>query len=100
MGNICSRSANKDDPTANPGRVLGSSDQNAQSQTPKRVSPPKSTNWKKTPGRTLGEPPADGAQGAADEARSNAAIAAQVSVYRLSSCRIPESRLLTPSLCD
>ena len=74
MGNICSRSANKPESFAGPGRVVGTA------PTPNsapRASVPQNTNWKNTPGRTLGESPA-GTQGGGDEARSNAAIAAQV----------------------
>ncbi|KAJ5249052.1 hypothetical protein N7468_000503 [Penicillium chermesinum] len=78
MGNICSKSANKPDATASPGRVLGTSAQAQQNKASGgRVAPPKSTNWQATPGRTLGESSPDGPQGSSDEARSNAAIAAQ-----------------------
>lgn len=78
MGNICSRSANKAD-TTSPGRVLGTSNQQSQDSSHKTSAPPKTTNWKQSPGRTLGDSSPSGAQGGADEARSNAAIAAQVS---------------------
>lgn len=73
MGNICSRSANKPESFSGPGRVVGTA---PAGQAP-RASVPAKTNWKETPGRTLGESAPD-AQGGGDEARSNAAIAAQV----------------------
>ncbi|KAJ5630778.1 uncharacterized protein N7484_010878 [Penicillium longicatenatum] len=75
MGNICSRSSNNDQEAfTGPGRVVGTSNQ---SNSAPRASVPSSTNWKSSPGRTLGETSTGGAQGASDEARSNAAIAAQ-----------------------
>jgi hypothetical protein len=76
MGNICSRSSNETDPFTQPGRVVGagSSGQNAAP----RAQLPTKTNWKATPGRTLGESNTDGSAAGTDEARANAAIAAQV----------------------
>ena len=76
MGNICSRSSNDSDAFAGPGRVVGTSNQ---SKPAPRASIPANKDWKSTPGRTLGQTPAGGVQGGEDEARSNAAIAAQVS---------------------
>ncbi|KAJ5777450.1 hypothetical protein N7520_000696 [Penicillium odoratum] len=74
MGNICSRSSDNDpDAFTGPGRPVGTASQNP---TP-RASVPPNANWKSSPGRTLGETSPAGAQGAGDEARSNAAIAAQ-----------------------
>lgn len=77
MGNICSRSANEPESFAGPGRVVGAQPSQQPSGQPRAPLPAK-TNWKNTPGRTLGEPAQPGAQGPSDEARSNAAIAAQV----------------------
>ncbi|KAJ5939552.1 hypothetical protein N7454_003442 [Penicillium verhagenii] len=76
MGNLCSRSSNNDpEAFTGPGRVVGTSGQ--QNPAP-RAAPPSNTNWKASPGRTLGDTSSPGgAQGAGDEARSNAAIAAQ-----------------------
>ncbi|KAJ5766992.1 uncharacterized protein N7511_004608 [Penicillium nucicola] len=80
MGNICSRSSNKgNDPFTQPGRAVGTnpSEQNASPRAPL----PAKTNWKATPGRTLGESNANtntgGSEAPTDEARANAAIAAQ-----------------------
>ncbi|KAJ5135838.1 uncharacterized protein N7515_005116 [Penicillium bovifimosum] len=75
MGNICSRSSNETDPFTQPGRVVGAgpSDRNAAPRAPV----PTKTNWKATPGRTLGESNGDGSAAGTDEARANAAIAAQ-----------------------
>lgn len=81
MGNICSRSSNTDtDNFAGPGHVVGAGS-NSANPAP-RASVPTKTNWKSSPGRTLGENPGSGAQGGAgaDEAQSNAAIAAQVRI--------------------
>lgn len=72
MGNICSR--NDSDNFSQPGRVVGTNPPNAAP----RASVPAKTNWKATPGRTLGQ--SDGTNAGADEARANAAIAAQVCV--------------------
>ncbi|KAJ6091967.1 hypothetical protein N7467_003936 [Penicillium canescens] len=78
MGNICSRGSNKDnDPFTQPGRTVGTnpSDQNPSPRAPL----PAKTNWKATPGRTLGESNTNtgGSEAPSDEARANAAIAAQ-----------------------
>ncbi|KAJ5432648.1 uncharacterized protein N7458_011804 [Penicillium daleae] len=73
MGNICSRSSNEPDAFAGPGRVVGAPP-SGQSTAP-RASVPAKANWQNTPGRTLGE--SSPQQGGNDEARSNAAIAAQ-----------------------
>ncbi|KAJ5995430.1 hypothetical protein N7481_002407 [Penicillium waksmanii] len=75
MGNICSRASNDPEAFSSPGRVVGTNPSN-QSAAP-RASVPAKANWKNSPGRTLGDNA--GAQGDSDEARSNAAIAAQVS---------------------
>jgi hypothetical protein len=75
MGNICSRASNDPEAFSSPGRVVGTNPSN-QSAAP-RASVPAKANWKNSPGRTLGD--SAGAQGDSDEARSNAAIAAQVS---------------------
>lgn len=75
MGNICSRSSNEPEAFAGPGRVVGASPA-GQSSAP-RASVPAKANWQSSPGRTLGE--SSPQQGGGDEARSNAAIAAQVS---------------------
>lgn len=74
MGNICSRSSNEADPFNQPGRVVGT---NAERTAAPRAPLPAKTNWKATPGRTLGGS-TDGGTAATDEARANAAIAAQV----------------------
>ncbi|KAJ5860466.1 uncharacterized protein N7529_007776 [Penicillium soppii] len=82
MGNICSRSRNETDNFNQPGRIVGSNPrQHAESP---RAPVPTKTNWKGTPGRTLSgsdgrniEQNASGAHENADEARANAAIAAQ-----------------------
>lgn len=71
MGNICSRSSNEPEAFSGPGRVVGASPSQ-----PAPRAPLPTKNWKNTPGRTLGE--SGETQGGADEARSNAAIAAQV----------------------
>ncbi|KAJ5329332.1 hypothetical protein N7541_000506 [Penicillium brevicompactum] len=71
MGNICSR--NDSDNFSQPGRVVGTSPRN---DAP-RASVPAKTNWKATPGRTLGQSDSTNAGAGADEARANAAIAAQ-----------------------
>ncbi|KAJ9664212.1 hypothetical protein H2198_000430 [Neophaeococcomyces mojaviensis] len=68
MGNICSKSANKDDNFSGPGRVLGSSS-NAPARTP--VPQKVAAN---TPGRTLGS--SDGAS-SPNNAKSAAAKAAE-----------------------
>ncbi|KAJ5698497.1 hypothetical protein N7462_000502 [Penicillium macrosclerotiorum] len=73
MGNICSRSSNEPDAFSGPGRIVGAPSPD-QSAAP-RASVPANTNWKSTPGRTLGD--SAGPPGGEDEARSNAAIAAQ-----------------------
>ncbi|CAI7675651.1 hypothetical protein N7533_010946 [Penicillium manginii] len=73
MGNICSRASNDPEAFSSPGRVVGTNPSN-QSAAP-RASVPAKANWKNSPGRTLGD--SAGAQGDSDEARSNAAIAAQ-----------------------
>jgi hypothetical protein len=75
MGNICSRSSNEPEAFAGPGRVVGAS--TAGSSNAPRASVPAKANWQNSPGRTLGE--SSPQQGGNDEARSNAAIAAQVS---------------------
>ncbi|OQE16544.1 hypothetical protein PENFLA_c027G04379 [Penicillium flavigenum] len=74
MGNICSRSSNETDPFNQPGRVVGTSSGGTAAP---RAPLPAKTNWKATPGRTLGESTADGSTAGTDEARANAAIAAQ-----------------------
>lgn len=72
MGNICSKSENKPDNFAQPGRVLGTSSSAQQSSGSARV-PPKITT--STQGRTLG-----GQQGSTspEDARGAAAKAAEV----------------------
>ncbi|KAJ5098964.1 hypothetical protein N7532_005965 [Penicillium argentinense] len=75
MGNICSRSSNEPDAFAGTGRVVGTNPSDR--STAPRASVPAQANWKNTPGRTLGDSSPGGAQGGGDEARSNAAIAAQ-----------------------
>ena len=75
MGNICSRSSNEADPFSQPGRVVGT---NSGSTDASRAPPPVKTNWKATPGRTLGESTTHSSAAGTDEARANAAIAAQV----------------------
>ncbi|KAJ5951142.1 uncharacterized protein N7479_009555 [Penicillium vulpinum] len=74
MGNICSRSSNETDAFSQPGRVVGTD--SGTSAAPRAPLPAK-TNWKATPGRTLGEGNTNSSTAAADEARANAAIAAQ-----------------------
>ncbi|KGO47577.1 hypothetical protein PEX2_090710 [Penicillium expansum] len=74
MGNICSRSSNQADPFSQPGRVVGTS---SGSTAAPRAPLPAKTNWKATPGRTLGEGTTDASTAGTDEARANAAIAAQ-----------------------
>jgi hypothetical protein len=71
MGNICSR--NESENFNEPGRIVGT---NPSPNAAPRASVPAKTNWKATPGRTLGQSDSTGA--GADEARANAAIAAQV----------------------
>ncbi|KAJ5880773.1 uncharacterized protein N7473_011826 [Penicillium subrubescens] len=73
MGNICSRSSNEPEAFAGPGRVVGAPP--AGQSTAPRASVPAKGNWQSSPGRTLGE--SSPQQGGGDEARSNAAIAAQ-----------------------
>ncbi|KAJ5243167.1 uncharacterized protein N7469_001494 [Penicillium citrinum] len=75
MGNICSRGSNDPEAFSSPGRVVGTNPSN-QSAAP-RASVPAKANWKNTPGRTLGDSSTGETQGNSDEARSNAAIAAQ-----------------------
>ncbi|KAJ5827417.1 hypothetical protein N7447_004180 [Penicillium robsamsonii] len=74
MGNICSRSSNEADPFSQPGRVVGT---NSGTSAAPRAPLPAKTNWKATPGRTLGESNTGGSTPGIDEARANAAIAAQ-----------------------
>ncbi|KAI2790181.1 hypothetical protein POX_d05687 [Penicillium oxalicum] len=74
MGNICSRSSNQPEAFTGPGRVVGAPPSAPQSNAP-RASVPAKANWQSSPGRTLGE--SSPQQGGGDEARSNAAIAAQ-----------------------
>jgi len=81
MGNICSRGSNDPEAFSSPGRVVGTNPSN-QSAAP-RASVPAKANWKNTPGRTLGASSTGETQGNSDEARSNAAIAAQVSIFEL-----------------
>ncbi|KAJ6131180.1 hypothetical protein N7523_001640 [Penicillium sp. IBT 18751x] len=69
MGNCCS-SSKEPEAFSGPGRVVGAP---SSPSAPRAPLPTK--NWKNTPGRTLGE--ASDTPGGADEARSNAAIAAQ-----------------------
>lgn len=80
MGNICSRGSNDPEAFNSPGRVVGTNP--SQSSAPRASVPAKANaNWNNTygsTGRTLGDSPT-AAQGHSDEARSNAAIAAQVS---------------------
>lgn len=76
MGNLCSRSSNETDHFSQPGRVVGTNTPR-QHAAPRAPLPPK-TNWKATPGRTLGESNTNSSAAGADEARANAAIAAQV----------------------
>lgn len=70
MGNCCS-SSKEPEAFSGPGRVVGAP---SSPSAPRAPLPTK--NWKNTPGRTLGE--SSETPGGADEARSNAAIAAQV----------------------
>ncbi|CDM30286.1 hypothetical protein DTO013E5_9267 [Penicillium roqueforti] len=74
MGNICSRSSNEADPFNQPGRVVGT---NPGGTAAPRAPLPAKTNWKATPGRTLGESTTGSSTAGTDEARANAAIAAQ-----------------------
>ena len=78
MGNICSRSANKPDNFSQPGRTLNSSPVQAPRPAQSRAPRQSAKQSVATPGRTLGgadnQPPGDVA-----DARTNAAIAAQVS---------------------
>ncbi|KAK5958837.1 hypothetical protein OHC33_000681 [Knufia fluminis] len=73
MGNICSKSANKDDNFSAPGRVLGASSDAPQ---PARAQTPKQALTSSTPGRTLGSAGNDGAS-SPNDARSAAARAAE-----------------------
>ncbi|KAJ5794197.1 hypothetical protein N7457_000796 [Penicillium paradoxum] len=75
MGNLCSRSSNEPDPFSQPGRVVGTNS-SGRDAAPRAPLPTK-TNWKATPGRTLGESNTTSSVAGADEARANAAIAAQ-----------------------
>ncbi|KAJ5086455.1 hypothetical protein NUU61_007762 [Penicillium alfredii] len=78
MGNLCSRSANEPDPFSRPGRVVGTTPSAGANASAPRAPLPAKTNWKGTPGRTLGESATgQSTEGGSDEARSNAAIAAQ-----------------------
>lgn len=80
MGSLCSRPANETDPFAQPGRVVGTGPAAGRNAAAPRAPLPAKTNWKATPGRTLGvSASTDGAGRGNDEARANAAIAAQVS---------------------
>ncbi|KAJ5185666.1 hypothetical protein N7491_006464 [Penicillium cf. griseofulvum] len=74
MGNICSRGSNETEPFSQPGRVVGTT--SGKGAAPRAPLPAK-TNWKATPGRTLGESNTNGSTAGTDEARANAAIAAQ-----------------------
>ncbi|KAJ5832427.1 hypothetical protein N7474_000738 [Penicillium riverlandense] len=73
MGNLCSRES---DNFAQPGRVVGTTPSNQNDPAPRAPLPSK-TNWKSSPGRTLGASPSGPGGAGADEARANAAIAAQ-----------------------
>ena len=72
MGNLCSKSANKDDNFSTPGRSLGSSSQNQPTTAPVPQKIPSST-----PGRAVG-----GSQrpGSSSDPKSAAAAAAEVSL--------------------
>lgn len=74
MGNICSKSANKDDNFDTPGRTLGTSSD----APPRPANVPKQKLTSSTPGRALGSAGGDGSQ-SPDNARSAAARAAEVS---------------------
>ncbi|KEY76170.1 hypothetical protein BA78_8201 [Aspergillus fumigatus] len=79
MGNLCSTSKNEAEPFSRPGRVLGSPANPPPNAAPRAPLPAKSKAPFKSPGRSLGEaaPEVPGAERA--DARTNAAIAAQVS---------------------
>lgn len=77
MGNICSKSANKDN-FETPGRTLGTSSD----APPRPATVPKQKLTATTPGRTLGSAGGDGAN-SPDNARSAAARAAEVSLEKL-----------------
>ncbi|CAL5870888.1 uncharacterized protein PFLUO_LOCUS5129 [Penicillium psychrofluorescens] len=73
MGSFCSRESDNFD---QPGRVVGAAPSNQNDPAP-RASVPSKTNWKSSPGRTLGASTSGPGEAGADEARANAAIAAQ-----------------------
>ena len=75
MGNICSKSANKDDNFSSPGRPLGA---NSDAPQPTRAPVPQQKLTSNTPGRTLGSA-GDTGRSSPDDARKAAARAAEVS---------------------
>jgi hypothetical protein len=79
MGNLCSTSKNEAEPFSRPGRVLGSPANPPPNTAPRAPLPAKSKAPFKSPGRTLGEPAPEVPDAARADARTNAAIAAQVS---------------------
>jgi hypothetical protein len=82
MGNICSSDKNAAEPFSQPGRVLGSANR-PPNAAPRAPLPAKSKAQApfKSPGRTLGETASapEGTDAERADARTNAAIAAQVS---------------------
>lgn len=83
MGNICSRSKNEPEAFSSPGRVLGSANP-PPGETGKSSSGPRAPlPAKASTGRTLGGAGAPGAGADTADARTNAAIAAQVSYFFL-----------------
>lgn len=73
MGNICSKSANKDDNFATPGRTLGTNSD----APPRPATVPKQKLTATTPGRALGSAGGDGSE-SPNDAKSAAARAAEV----------------------
>lgn len=92
MGNICSRSANKpDDPFAQPGRPLGSSNPAGNKQSTTAPVPNKGKPSFSSPGRTLGGDAAG--QSGSEDVKTKAAVAAQVCL--LYSRSLPERWMRT-----
>jgi hypothetical protein len=84
MGNLCSKSSNKPDHFAQPGRVLGSSGQSV------GTAPTPRTVTSRTPGRTLGGKP-----GTASDNTAKSAAARAAEVYSF----IPPQKARRPALC-
>ncbi|GFG02108.1 hypothetical protein IFM61606_03475 [Aspergillus udagawae] len=81
MGNLCSTSKNEAEPSSRPGRVLGSAANPPPNAAPRAPLPAKSKAPFKSPGRTLGETAPEVPDAERADARTNAAIAAQVSKH-------------------